>query len=255
MAKICLVASGKGGVGKTTICANLGIILAKEGYRVVIIDGDIGLNNLDVAFNVEDKIVYDIVDVIEGKVKIENALLNIDEYGNNLKLLPSAKVNVSERIGGSMFTRVVEEVSRYGDIVLIDAPAGIEKNFQRLASTVNEAIIVTTPHLSAIRDADRAISTLNAYNVRKVGIVVNRVRRDLLKRKEILDPETIAELLKCPLYGSITENDKLGIYSIIDLKRKNEVYTSYNEIIDKMLDSYSKQKHKGSSGFFRRYWG
>lgn len=254
MSKICLVASGKGGVGKTTICANLGILLAKEGYRVVLIDGDIGLNNLDVAFNVEDKIVYDVVDVIEGKSKIENALLNISEYGN-LKLLPSAKVNVSERIGGAMFSRVVEEVSTYGDIVLIDAPAGIEKNFQRLATTVNEAIIVTTPHLSAIRDADRAISTLNTYNVKKIGIVVNRVRRDLLKRKEILDPETIAELLRCPLYGSITESDKLGIYSIIDLKQKSDVYMAYNQIINKMLDVSSKHKHKDSLSFFRRYWG
>ena len=105
MSKICLVASGKGGVGKTTICANLGILLAKEGYRVVLIDGDIGLNNLDVAFNVEDKIVYDVVDVIEGKSKIENALLNISEYGN-LKLLPSAKVNVSERIGGASISTI-----------------------------------------------------------------------------------------------------------------------------------------------------
>ncbi len=253
MSKICLVASGKGGVGKTTICANLGIMLAKEGYRVVLIDGDIGLNNLDVAFNVEDKIVYDIVDVIEGKSKIENALLNIDEYGN-LKLLPSAKVNVSERIGGAIFSRVVEDVSAYGDIVLIDAPAGIEKNFQRLAMTANEAIIVTTPHLSAIRDADRAISTLNAYNVRKVGIVVNRVRHDLLKRKEILDPETIAELLRCPLYGSITESDKLGLYSIIDLKHKNDVCISYNEIIYNMLGGPPVQKYKSSIELFRRFW-
>ena len=117
MSKICLIASGKGGVGKTTVCANLGLSLARDGYRVVLIDGDMGLNNLDVVLNVESRVVYDIVDVIEGKVKIEQALLNVNNKGT-LKLLASCKVNASDRISNGSFRRVVDEVSEFAKPVI-----------------------------------------------------------------------------------------------------------------------------------------
>ena len=253
MSKVCLIASGKGGVGKTTVCANLGLSLARDGYRVVLIDGDMGLNNLDVVLNVESRVVYDVVDVIEGKVKIEQALLNVNNKGT-LKLLASCKVNASDRISNGSFRRVVDEVSEFADIVLIDAPAGIENNFHRTAISANEAIIVTTPHLSAIRDADRVNSTLLTYNMKKVGLVVNRLRYDLLKRKEILDAESIAELLSCQLYGSIPENDKIGVYSTIDERYRNEAHTAYELLKDNWLNGKQMAKSKLGRGMFRRFF-
>ena len=234
MAKIYLVASGKGGVGKTTVCANLGIIYALAGYNVILIDADIGLNNLDVVLNVEDKIVYDIVDVIENRVKISQALVEVDGV-KNLRLLSSGRVKVSERITGAMFSNVVNEIAQIADIILIDAPAGIENGFHRAASASQEAIIVTTPHVSAIKDADRAIGILSTYHLKGIGLVVNRFRNDLYLKGEILDSISIAELLKIPLYGTIPESDRIGIYSTILGGYKDKSFKAYKDIQQKLV--------------------
>ena len=177
MARTILIASGKGGVGKTTLTANLGLALAKEGYRTLLIDADIGLNNLDVALGVEDKVVYDIIDVIDGRAKIKQALVE-DNEGYGLKLLPSAKAYCSERVKAATFTSLVTEAQMYADYVFIDAPAGVDQSFHRAACSAREAIIVTTPHVSAIKDADRAISVLSTYSLKGMGVVVTRFRKD-----------------------------------------------------------------------------
>lgn len=249
MGKVILIGSGKGGVGKTTITANLGLLLAKDGYRVVLIDGDMGLNNLDVALNVEDNVIYDILDVIEGRVKLEQALINVDKEGR-LRLLPSSKINVSDKIKPTSFYKIVQEVSMTADFVFIDAPAGIEQGFHRAAYCAHEAIMVTTPHLSAIRDVDRAISVLSTYKLSNIGIVVNRVRNDLLRKGEIIDPESISKLLRYPLYATIPESDRIGIYSIINYSRRDAVNYSYQDLKNMILNDKTEPRKRES--FFRR---
>ena len=254
MAKRYLVASGKGGVGKTTVCANLGIAYALEGYNVILIDADIGLNNLDVTLGLEDKIIYDLVDVLENRVKIHQALIGMDSL-QNLKLLPSSKVSVSDRVTTTMFINIINEASMIADVILIDAPAGIENGLHRAASAANEAIIVTTPHVSAIKDADRAISVLSTYGLKGMGVVVNRFRNDLFNKGEILDAESIAELLRVPLYGVIPESDKLGVYSNIISCGRDKVIQSYNDIKQNLLGRGIKKHSSVKSGIFRRIFG
>ncbi len=249
MAKVYLIASGKGGVGKTTVCANLGIVYASAGYKVVLIDGDIGLNNLDVTLGVEHLVTYDLIDVLEGKAKMRDALLKIGEHPN-LMLLASGRLNVSERIRTHHFRAVVDEVSESCDVVLIDAPAGIEHGFHRVASVADEAIIVTTPHVSAIKDADRTIGLLSTYSLKGIGIVVNRVRKDLLNKGEILDSESIGELLRCPVYGVIPENDKLGVYATID-SHHDKAY-AYFDALRQQISLRQGMAFQKERGLFRR---
>lgn len=253
MAKVYMVASGKGGVGKTTVCANLGIVFANEGYRVILIDGDIGLNNLDVTFGIEDKVAYDVVDVLEDRVKLQQALVSVDGI-ENLRLLPSSKIGLSE-ISTASFIGLVNEVGDYSDIVLIDAPAGIGTGFHRIASVAKECIIVTTPHVSAIKDADRAISVLSTYGLKGIGLVVNRFRNDLYNKGEILDGKSIAELLKIPLYGVVPESDKLGVYATILDCRKDRVRQAYYDIKNSLSTGKSNNGEKIKSSFFRRLFG
>ncbi|MBQ8178178.1 MAG: septum site-determining protein MinD [Clostridia bacterium] len=254
MAKIYLVASGKGGVGKTTICANLGIAYAKDGYNVILVDGDIGLNNLDVTLGVEDRIRYDIVDVLEGKAKLNQALIAMDGL-KNLRLLPSSKVNVSERIRTPMFKKVVDELSEQADYIFIDAPAGIEYGFHRCATASQQAIIVTTPHISAIKDADKAIATLSTYSLKGIGIVVNRVRQDLVDKGEVLDAESIADLLRCPLYGVIPESDRIGIYSVVEGRGRDKARFAYDQLKDNLIRGVMINKRVKSKGILGRLFG
>ncbi len=254
MARTILIASGKGGVGKTTVTANLGLKLAKEGYRTLLIDGDIGLNNLDVALGVEDKVVYDIIDVIEGRAKIKQALVE-DNEGTGLKLLPSAKAHCSDRVKAGTFTSIVTEAQLYADYVLIDAPAGVELGFHRTACSAREAIIVTTPHVSAVKDADRVLSLLGTYDIRGIGLVVNRVRGDLEVKGETLDARSIAELLRLPLYGVIPESDRIGVYSTISNRMHDKASIAYDMLKDVILKRseqvYDCTRNRFLGRFFR----
>ena len=254
MAKIYLIASGKGGVGKTTICANLGIIYAQQGYKVVLIDADMGLNNLDVTLGIEDKIKFDLIDVLDSRVKLSQALVDIEGVPN-LKLLASTKVNVSERVNTQMFINLVNEISLQSDFIFIDAPAGIENGFHRAASAANEAIIVTTSHISAIKDADRAIGVLSTYGLKGIGLIVNRFRKDLFNKGEILDAESISELLRIPLYGVVPESDKLGIYSNIISYNNDKAKQSYYEISKNLCIDQQSGIQSRKQSFFRRLFG
>lgn len=254
MSKIYLVASGKGGVGKTTVCANLGITYAKEGYNVILIDADIGLNNLDVTLGVEESIKYDLVDVLENRVNFNQALVEIEGI-NNLRLLASSKVSVPDRVKTPMFINLIKEASLNADVIFIDAPAGIDSGLHRAASAANEAIIVTTPHVSAIKDADRAISVLSTYSLKGMGVVVNRFRKDLFNKGEILDGESIAELLRVPLYGVIPESDKLGVYSTILGYGRDRVKNAYTELKNNIIESSFNKKTMVKKGIIRRLFG
>lgn len=232
MARTIVVASGKGGVGKTTVTANLGVLLAMDGKRVILADADIGLNNLDVALCIENRVVYDIVDVAEGRAGLRDALVK-DKFVPTLSVLPSAKANCSDRVRAAAFAGIIAEASTYSDYVLIDAPAGVETGFHRAVSAAREAIVVTTPHVSAIRDADRTVSILSTYNISRMGLVVNRVRGDLVNRGETVPPEKIAALLRLPLYGVIPESDAVGVYTVLNAYGRDGAAEAY-----RMLKEY-----------------
>ena len=209
MARKIVVTSGKGGVGKTTICANLGVRLAMLNQRVVLLDLDIGLNNLDVVMGVENKVVYDIADVIEGKCRLKQALVQ-DARCPSLYILPSNKIFTTTKINSYNIKAIVDALADTFDYVIIDCPAGIDSGFHRAIYSASEAIVVCTPHISSIRDADKVLTILNSYNLSSVVFVVNRVRGDLILNGQMIDVDHISNLLKSNLLGVIPDDDSIS---------------------------------------------
>lgn len=205
MARRIVIASGKGGVGKTTVAAYLGACLAAKGARVVICDADFGLNNIDVVCGVEQLVLYDAVDVIEGRCRAKQALVRHPKY-YNLFILAS-KTSTPERfIAPQALKIVIDALSEEFDYILIDSPAGLDEGFHRAVCSASEAIVVTTPHLAAIRDADKAVAALKNYGLKSVSLVVNKVQGDLIVTGDALSPKEISELLKVPLAGAIADD-------------------------------------------------
>lgn len=199
--------SGKGGVGKTTVTATLGRKLAAKGYRVALVDGDVGLNNLDVVTAIEKRVVYDISDVLQGKCRAFQAL--VQDSASSMKVLPSSKDSAA--ITAAAFKSVVDSFCEF-DFVIIDCPAGIEHGFHRAVSAASEAIVVTTPSISSIRDADKVIGLLSSYKLSDVSLVVNRVRPDMVAKGEMIGAGEIGALLHVPPIGVIPEDDAITLY-------------------------------------------
>lgn len=212
MARKIVITSGKGGVGKTTVCANLGVRLANLGFRVVLVDVDIGLNNLDVIMGVENKVMFDLSDVIRAKCRLQQALIEDPRYPS-LYVLPSTHMSPGIKISGENVKNVIDMLDATFDYVLIDCPAGVDSGFHRAVFSANEAIVVVTPHVSSLRDADKVLSILSSYNLHSVGIVVNRVRGDLLLSGEMISVEKISELLNAKILGVIPEDDEVSTLS------------------------------------------
>ena len=192
MARKIVVTSGKGGVGKTTVAANLGAQLSKRGQRVILCDTDFGLNNMDVVTGVENLVVYDIVDVIEGRCRAKQALVRHPDFGN-LYILASNHSAPERYISPQAVKLVLDTLSPQFDFIFIDCPAGIDEGFHRAVATADEAIVVTTPHISALRDADKVITVLKSYQPAAVSLVINMVRGDMLLSGEILSPKEIED--------------------------------------------------------------
>ena len=204
MAKVFVVTSGKGGVGKTTTTANLGAGLALKGNKVLLIDTDIGLRNLDVVIGLENRIVYDLVDVIEGRCRIAQALIK-DKRCSNLCLLPAAQIRDKNDINGDQMKTLIEALRKDFDYIIIDCPAGIEQGFKNAIAAADEAIVVTTPEISATRDADRIIGLLEANDIR------NRIKMDMVKAGNMLGVEDILDILAIPLLGVIPDDENIVI--------------------------------------------
>ena len=258
MARKVVITSGKGGVGKTTVCANLGVSLARLNQRVVLVDVDIGLNNLDVVMGVENKIVYDIVDVIENKCRIKQALIQDINYPN-LYIMPSAHSYNKSQVTAENVKKVVEELDYLFDFVLIDCPAGIDEPFKRAVCGADEALVVVTPHLSSLRDADKVLMMLTNFDLNEVSLIVNRVRGDMILNKEMLDSEKIAELLNANLCGVIPEDDNIATFlSIGRTVNKNcDSFTAFNVLAKNMFEDSKKlfdctEKYKGIMGFLKK---
>ena len=217
MSRRIVITSGKGGVGKTTIVANLGMQIAMSGYKTILMDIDIGLNNLDIASGIEKRIVYDIVDVIEGKCRINQAIIR-DEYCLNLYYLPTAHIYNVGKVGVKDIQSVINELDKMFDFIIMDCPAGIDSGFIRAIYGASEGIVVTTPHISSVRDADKVIGILIAHNITQIGLVINRMRWDLLKRGKMLSASNIEECLGVKLLGVLSESDEISSSASVDGK-------------------------------------
>lgn len=257
MARKIVLTSGKGGVGKTTICANLGLRLSNLGFRVVLMDIDIGLNNLDVVMGVENKVVFDLADVIAGKCRVKQALIADRRYPS-LYILPSAQINSSLRISAENVKSVVNMLDSSFDYILLDCPAGVDEGFHRAVYAADEAIVVVTPHISSIRDADKVLSILSTYNLSSKSIVINRVRGDLLLSGEMISVEKIAELLHAKILGVIPDDDEISTLSTLGAFASGSSGARAFSILAENVHNGSKkvydctQKYKGLVGLIRR---
>ena len=210
MGEVIVVTSGKGGVGKTTTTANIGAGLSRLDKKVVIIDTDLGLRNLYVVMGLENLIVYNLVDVIEGKCRMKQALIRDRRY-ENLYLLPSAQTKDKSAVSPGQIRKLTDELKEEFDYILVDCPAGIEQGFQNAIAGAERAFIVTTPEVSAIRDADRIIGLLEKNGIRKNELIINRIRIDMVKRGDMMSVDDVTEILSIPLLGIIPDDEQVVI--------------------------------------------
>ena len=203
MSEIIVVTSGKGGVGKTTVTANLGLGLAKMNKKVVVVDTDIGLRNLDVVLGLENRIVYNLIDVIEGSCRMKQALIR-DKQCDTLYLLPSAQTKDKTAITPEQMVKLTEDLSEEFDYILLDCPAGIEQGFKNAIAGADSAIVVTTPEVSAI-------GLLQANEMPKIQLIINRLRMDMVKRGEMMSVEDVTEILAVDLLGAIPDDEAVVV--------------------------------------------
>ena len=209
-ARVIVITSGKGGVGKTTTTANIGAALADKGHKVLLIDTDIGLRNLDVVMGLENRIVYDLIDVIEGRCRVSQALIK-DKRCPNLVLLPAAQIRDKNDVNTDQMKELIHSLKESFDYILIDCPAGIEQGFKNAIVAADEAIVVTTPEVSATRDADRIIGLLEAAGIKNPRLVINRLRIDMVKDKNMLSVEDILDILAVKLLGVVPDDENVVI--------------------------------------------
>ena len=210
MCEIIVVTSGKGGVGKTTVTANLGSGLAQMGAKTVLIDTDIGLRNLDVVMGLENRIIYNLVDVIEGNCRIKQALIRDKRYPD-LFLLPSAQTRDKSSVNPGQMIKLVDTLREDFDYILLDCPAGIEQGFRNAIAGADRAIIVTTPEVSAIRDADRIVGLMEAADLRRVDLVINRIRSDMVRRGDMMSVDDVMDILSIPVIGTVPDDEDIVI--------------------------------------------
>jgi len=206
MENVIVITSGKGGVGKTTSTANLGAGLAIAGKKVALIDTDIGLRNLDVVLGLENRIVYDLVDAVEGTCKLKQALIRDKRY-EGLYLLPAAQTRNKMAVSPEQMKELAEELEKEFDYVLIDCPAGIERGFKNAVAGAKAAIVVTVPEVSSVRDADRIIGLLSSDGIEDIRLLINRIRPDLVRKGDMLAIDDTLEILGVELLGVIPEDE------------------------------------------------
>lgn len=206
--KVVTVTSGKGGVGKTTATANLGAAFASDGNKVVCVDADIGLRNLDVVLGLENRIVYDLVDVVEGRCRLRQALIR-DKRLPELFLIPAAQTRDKSAVSPSDMIRLCDDLRQEFDWVLIDSPAGIERGFRNAIAPADIVLVITNPEVSAVRDADRIIGLIEAEEKGPARLVINRIKPDMVRRGDMLSADDVIELLAIELVGLIPEDENV----------------------------------------------
>ncbi|NJO83667.1 MAG: septum site-determining protein MinD [Blastochloris sp.] len=205
-AKVVTVTSGKGGVGKTTTTANLGVALARLNQRIVMIDADIGLRNLDIVMGLENRIVYDLVDVVEGRCKLRQAMIKHKQFPE-LYLIPAAQTRDKSAVTPADMIRLTDQLRQDFDFIIIDSPAGIERGFRNAVAPADDVLIVTNPEVSAVRDADRIIGLLEADNKGPGQLILNRVKAEMIRKGEMLSPDDVTDILAIKIIGIVPEDD------------------------------------------------
>lgn len=252
MARKIVITSGKGGVGKTTICARLGMKLASLGFRVVLLDMDIGLNNLDVVMGLEQNVDFDILDVIMGNCRLKQALVQ-DVKFPSLYMLASTHSSEESYITKEQIQNVVNKLSETFDYILFDCPAGVDDGFRRAVSCAQEAVVVVTPHISSVRDADKVLSILSNYNLLSKYLIINRVRGDFEATQETLSIEEIVRFLKTKLIGVVPEDD--------GITRGDSAGENYSHELDRAITLLAENIHNGTKKIYdvakkyRGFWG
>ncbi|HIB67601.1 MAG TPA: septum site-determining protein MinD [Phycisphaerales bacterium] len=240
MGKVIVVTSGKGGVGKTTATANIGAGLASQGHSVVLIDTDIGLRNLDLVLGLENRIVFDLVDVVEGKCRSFRQALIKDKRFENLHILASAQSREKDAVKPAQMKKLCTELKDAFDYIILDCPAGIEMGFKNAIAGADEAIVVTNPEVSAVRDADRIVGLLEAAEIDTIRLILNRVKPGLIQRGQMLSVEDVQDILSIELLGQVPEDERIvhssnkGEPAILD--GKSRAGMAYRNIVARILD-------------------
>jgi septum site-determining protein MinD len=204
--KVITVTSGKGGVGKTTTTANLGVALARMGKRVVLIDADIGLRNLDIVMGLENRIVYDLVDVVEKRCKLRQAMIKHKQFPE-LYLIPAAQTRDKTAVSPQDMVNITNELRPDFDFILIDSPAGIERGYRNAIEPADEVLIVTNPEVSAVRDADRVVGLLQSTSKAQPKLIINRLKPEMVRRGEMMSAEDVREILSIKIIGIVPEDE------------------------------------------------
>lgn len=262
MGEVIVVTSGKGGVGKTTTTANIGTGFALMGKKVVLVDADIGLRNLDVVMGLENRIVYDLVDVTEGNCRLKQALIRDKRY-ETLFLLPAAQTRDKNAVNPEQMKQLCQELSQEFEFVIIDCPAGIEQGFKNAIAGADRAVIVTTPEVSAVRDADRIIGLLEAEGKSNPKLIVNRIRPWMVKKGDMMDIDDIIDILAVDLLGIIPEDE----YIVISTNRgepaivnpASQASVAYKNIVKRLMGEnvplMNLEANRGLLGKLRRFLG
>lgn len=252
-ARVITVTSGKGGVGKTTVTANLSAALANAGKRVVCIDADIGLRNLDLILGVENRIVYDLVDVVEGRCRLQDAVIRHRSI-ENLHVVPAAQTRDKSAVSPAQMIRIANELRPQFDFIMIDSPAGIERGFKNALAPADEVLIVTNPEVSAVRDADRIIGLIELNDPRpKTSLVINRVKADMIRRGEMLSEGDVTDILSIELAGVVPDDESVliaGNKGIPDLDSR--AGQAFKTIARRLLGDNVTAKPERPRSFFRR---
>lgn len=238
MGEVIVVTSGKGGVGKTTTAANIGTGLAAQGKKVVLMDTDIGLRNLDVVMGLENRIVYDIVDIAHGNCKLKQGMIK-DKRFPELYLIPAAQTKDKSAVTEEQVRAICEELKKEVDFIIVDCPAGIEQGFKNAIAGADRAIVVTNPEVSAVRDADRIIGLLEANGLGDPQLVLNRVRPNMVRQGDMMSVDDILEILAIKLLGVIPDDDEIvistnrGEPTVLD--QKSRAGQGYRNIVQRLL--------------------
>lgn len=256
MGEVIVVTSGKGGVGKTTTVANVGVGLSLEGNSVALVDADIGLRNLDVVLGLENRIVYDLVNVIEGEARLNQALIK-DKRNKGVYLLPAAQTRSKTDVGINEMRTLLGELKNNFDYVVVDSPAGIEQGFQNAISGATKAIVVTTPEVTAARDADRIIGLLEAEEITDYSLVINRIRPDMVEREDMLDIDDLIELLSIELLGVVPDDEEVIVSTnkgeLLVTQNNSKAAQAYKNIVRRMLgEKVPLMNLDNDNGFFKR---
>ncbi|MTI66693.1 MAG: septum site-determining protein MinD [Firmicutes bacterium] len=236
MSEVIVVTSGKGGVGKTTTTANIGTGLAMLGKKVVVVDADIGLRNLDVVMGLENRIVYDIVDVVEGVCRLKQGLIKDKRY-EGLYLLPAAQTKDKTAVSPKQMQELSEKLKEMFDYVIIDCPAGIEQGFQNAIAGADKAVVISTPEISAVRDADRIIGLLESKGIYNPKLIINRIRQDMVNRGDMMNIEDMIDILAIELLGIVPDDESI----VISTNRGEPVVTNENALAGQAFGNITKR--------------